>query len=79
MTIYVRMRENAVGLRMGEDAAIDGETAKFLKAQGKAWIVGGDAADFAAHDLECDPDAGPSIFYPAGERMGAVVNPAKEG
>lgn len=82
MTIYVRPKEDVplMRLRRGEDAAIDGATARFLFDQGKVWIVGGDAADFAAHGLVASADAAPPIHYAAAPEAQADVTAApKEG
>lgn len=73
MTVHVRMREAVAGLRVGEDAALEAATAKFLREQGKAWITGGDAADLDAAGLTCDEEIGPPVLYAPGETAQASV------
>ena len=82
MTVHVRMKEDAAGLRMGEDASLDATTAKALHGAGKLWITGGDPADLAAAGVECDADVGPSIRYAPRHEAAANVEraaPAQEG
>jgi len=80
MTIHVRAKEAvpSLGIRRGEDAAVSGDDARVLHALGKVWITGGDAADFAAHGLAADADAGPPIAYPLGGTMQADIIPAAQ-
>lgn len=82
MAIHVRMKEDAAGLRVGEDASLDAATAKALHGAGKLWITGGDPADLAAAGLKCDAEVGPSVLYPVAGSVGATVTraaPAQEG
>lgn len=65
MAIHVRMKEADGTLRIGEDASVSGEYARDLKAAGKAWIVGGDAADFEEFGLEADSDVPAAVPYAA--------------
>lgn len=73
MAVHVRMREDWMQLRRGTDAAIDGETAKFLQGSGKAWVTGGDPPEMAAHGIEADAEVGPPIPQVGGERVEAEV------
>lgn len=82
MVIHVRMKEDAAGLRMGEDASLDAATAKALRGAGKLWITGGDPADLAAAEIECDAEVGPSVRYAPRPEAAADVEraaPAQEG
>lgn len=63
MTVHVRLREAWMTHRVGEDLALDGATAKFLQAEGKAWITGGDTAEMEQLGLVADAEVGPPIPY----------------
>ena len=78
MTIYIRMKEAHGAFRIGEDAGVDAATAKDFQAAGKAWITGGDPADFIAHAIEPDTDVGPSIPYAAPATQAVVIPAPKE-
>ena len=74
MSIIVRIKEAAAGLRVGEEAALDAATAKFLHEQGRCWITGGDAADFDATGLVCDEgEIPPAVIYPPAMPTAEVV------
>lgn len=77
MAVHVRMREAWMQLRMGEDAAVDGATAQFLRESGKAWITGGDPTEMTEWRLAADEEIGPPIAYPPrGDDLGAAVTRA---
>lgn len=81
MTVHVRMKEDAAGLRMGEDASLDAATARALHAAGKLWIVGGDPAEIEAAGLACDAEVGPPVRYaprPEAEESVKSATPAQE-
>lgn len=73
MTVHVRMREAWLTHRVGEDLALDGATAKFLQADGKAWITGGDPQEMRTHGIEADAEVGAPILYPSRETFAGEV------
>lgn len=78
MAIYIRMKTNVDGLRIGEDAAVDGARAKRLQSEGMAWVTGGDTSDFTTHEITADTDVGPPIPYAAPANVVEVI-PQQEG
>lgn len=65
MAIYVRMKESHEGFRVLEDVSLSGAVAKQFQLEGKAWVTGGDPADFEAHGLQADLDVPEARYYPA--------------
>ena len=75
MSVHVRMREAWMTHRVGEDLALDGATAKFLQAEGKAWVTGGDAPEMEALGIAADSEVGPPIPYAPRESFAGDVVP----
>lgn len=78
MSIHIRIKKGGIpGLRIGEDAVVDGAYAKALQKGGMAWVTGGDADDFVQYELEPDTDVGPPTPYATPDTVVAVT-PSKE-